>query len=1363
MSKKSFSGFCKDCGIEFKTSELGNFSNQVLGNGTSSRCALHRKKYRARLQGFGTGYLDVKLAPVLDTEHLNGIKINNHLKSRSVFEFPGIPDEGIKKSFATAELIMRDLIDELLDPNGDRLVMLCLPTGFGKSVYMPYRLLTSKLAEKGAIWVTEPRLSVLRPKKVNGEGTIPAFIGKELLQAPQPHYGKGFEVGVRYKDDNQAMYDADNNRLVFCSDGLLLRMLMSGDLNGVKVLVIDEAHEMSENMSALYSLIKLVLVLYPDLRVVFASATVDPLAWVEFYAPYNVKVIAPQGSSIVHKHPITVHWPFAEDALLSPLENYRETFGYAERLPDFKKISEVNQIPEITSMIIQGIRNGIIGTLGNGYASCLIFVPTQAPLVKTIAALEALALPGLKVFPVYANATPAERSAFYESETRINAGTWPKDWQRIVVATNTLETGVTYSFDYVLEPGLSLRKIWNSRLATYEFNVMPTTRDKRKQRWGRVGRTTEGEVIPYYSKEMFFSQLEFSPPTLANCRLDGVLLSLLRSGLTSIKDVPIFGVNLNDEAIAYEYKRAVRQLRVTGAIDNQGRLTTAGVLLEGSGSGSVNLGAMLLWGEKFGFVAEIASFIAFVNLADTTVLFTKDDKGLLAKHRFASGCLDDLEFYLKLYLFWCQTQSEARQVSRKQSKVVATGKELCQVEGLNDQAFRAVQANQKSLLREFERGTHNTQVTREFDYRRIHRIRASIARAMPEWIFLLDEATATFVPAFPDECLIESGVRIDRSSSCGTLKDLKAFVCIDRAMSANGTLFAKHIVQIEPEWIPLLAAGNERMLQVAVKGSMREHSPFTEGVTDRLLKPPLAAPDLTEYYKGQLLTFTVLQQQPSKSKQGQWMMISIDQQARIIAARMAELRVEPDAVVRAYVTGIDQANATLELSQNSIRQGYISANKLVLGTVVDFLYSAEKQENILGIVVEIEPGVRGYLYADRLGELEVIISGFSLKSEIHVFPSHISGSGKLILKGPRMPEVFNFYEYTNALVKSCLGDVFVDCIDTLGLRYILCDSVGLEVLYVIPCVWNDITLLRSDEGVVIGLLDQPAEVGNIVEISYYEIIGDGPVLNLETLNGPQMLLRSKIPQNYLEVVDLKYSGNNNCWLDIELATAHSSYAYISPKSFKGFEDKVHSLRLGDQLSPLMPIKYEDNRLYLGPIVPAELAGLNVTARLTKIVSSIEKRAFLIFAIAPDTVGTINSFHGADYITRFGDFNEGDEIVLRAVEKTMHNGLVNWILAHPLFGMQPQIGTVYQGWVYSDYFEAAKGFKVDFFPGCRSGILKVAPEFANQVRSGCCHVRLVDSYTNARGDKCYVLEDSFIEARETFWSTRPDYCFSLKLF
>ena len=43
MSKKSFSGFCKDCGIEFKTSELGNFSNQVLGNGTASRCAVHRK------------------------------------------------------------------------------------------------------------------------------------------------------------------------------------------------------------------------------------------------------------------------------------------------------------------------------------------------------------------------------------------------------------------------------------------------------------------------------------------------------------------------------------------------------------------------------------------------------------------------------------------------------------------------------------------------------------------------------------------------------------------------------------------------------------------------------------------------------------------------------------------------------------------------------------------------------------------------------------------------------------------------------------------------------------------------------------------------------------------------------------------------------------------------------------------------------------------------------------------------------------------------------------------------------------------------------------------------------------------------
>jgi hypothetical protein len=123
---------------------------------------------------------------------------------------------------------------------------------------------------------------------------------------------------------------------------------------------------------------------------VFASATVNPQDWIDFYAPMDVKVITPEGAAAAPKHETVLHWPSADDAQYEGLANRTETFGYADKLPGFKEVAEAGDIPGAATLIVKGIRDGVIGKLGKPFGSCLVFVPTQAPLAATAKALREL-------------------------------------------------------------------------------------------------------------------------------------------------------------------------------------------------------------------------------------------------------------------------------------------------------------------------------------------------------------------------------------------------------------------------------------------------------------------------------------------------------------------------------------------------------------------------------------------------------------------------------------------------------------------------------------------------------------------------------------------------------------------------------------------------------------------------------------------------------------------------------------------------------------------------------------------------------------------------------------------------------------
>ncbi|MCC6933906.1 MAG: hypothetical protein IT292_11765 [Deltaproteobacteria bacterium] len=88
-----------------------------------------------------------------------------------------------------------------------------------------------------------------------------------------PGLGAGQEVGLRYR--GEATRQDPYTKLLFVTDGILIRWIVSGEIGKFSVIVIDEAHEQSSNMELIFALLKYKMPLYPRLRLVIASATVD--------------------------------------------------------------------------------------------------------------------------------------------------------------------------------------------------------------------------------------------------------------------------------------------------------------------------------------------------------------------------------------------------------------------------------------------------------------------------------------------------------------------------------------------------------------------------------------------------------------------------------------------------------------------------------------------------------------------------------------------------------------------------------------------------------------------------------------------------------------------------------------------------------------------------------------------------------------------------------------------------------------------------------------------------------------------------------------------------------------------------------
>ncbi len=341
-------------------------------------------------------------------------------------------------------------------------------TGCGKSTQIPKMCLEAGRGRRGRIGCTQPR----RIAAI----TIAARIAEEQGETI------GRSVGYKIRFDDRTSRDT---RIKILTDGMLLAETQSDPhLLEYDTLIIDEAHERSLNIDFLLGIIKTLLPVRPDLKLIVTSATLDIE---KFRRAFDGAPVLEVSGRV---YPVEVEYrpPGPDDA-------------------DGEDADYVDLAAEVVDDLRRERPEGDV----------LVFMPTEQDILETCEILEGRRYPGVTVLPLYARLPGAQQGRVYSVKG-------PK----IVVATNVAETSLTIpGIKYVVDSGLARISHYLPGARIQSLPIRPISQSSADQRKGRCGRVQKGLCVRLYSEEDYASRPPFTAPEILRSNLAEVILRMI--------------------------------------------------------------------------------------------------------------------------------------------------------------------------------------------------------------------------------------------------------------------------------------------------------------------------------------------------------------------------------------------------------------------------------------------------------------------------------------------------------------------------------------------------------------------------------------------------------------------------------------------------------------------------------------------------------------------------------------------------------------------------------------------------------------------------------------------------------------------
>jgi HrpA-like RNA helicase len=332
---------------------------------------------------------------------------------------------------------------------GQKVYVIRAGTGSGKSTILPPSLLK----------VRGRRIAITQPTRMTAE-QIPYEVVKYQSDL-QMGENIGYQTGLINKSVKEG--------LIYMTTGILLQQILVMDpeqfQNRYSTLIIDEVHKHDLSADFLLRALKMFYRLNwnnPNCPIlILMSATIEPEKYLAYFETTNFIDIKGEDSQPI-------------DELWAPIKS-----------------------ENTDNTIVDIIKNEILNS-DKDKLDTLVFLPT----VFAIKTLKKLLLDENidenLIKEVYSSVNDKSKGGYKELFTP------PKSKGRIILATNSAETGITFSYLLnVIDTGLSYQVLFNP---TYNCTIMHInwiSKASARQRRGRVGRVQKGNYYTVYTKEQY--------------------------------------------------------------------------------------------------------------------------------------------------------------------------------------------------------------------------------------------------------------------------------------------------------------------------------------------------------------------------------------------------------------------------------------------------------------------------------------------------------------------------------------------------------------------------------------------------------------------------------------------------------------------------------------------------------------------------------------------------------------------------------------------------------------------------------------------------------------------------------------------
>ncbi len=390
------------------------------------------------------------------------------------------------------------------------------PTGSGKTTQLPIILLEAGYGDSGVIGVTQPR----RIATVS----VSEFIGN--------HLEAGYRNIVAYKmrfEDTTDIY----TKIKIMTDGILLQELKADKLlSKYSVIMVDEAHERSLNIDFILGLLKSILDVRKDLKVIISSATINGEIFSEYF----------DNAPIVHIE--TRVFPIQTIYVNLPAEDHYE-----------------NMLHKIGDIVANEVRKKERGDV-------LVFLPGERAIKECVTLLQSSRVSKkLFLIPLYGRLSKEEQERVFLKT--------PSGKIKVVVSTNIAETSITIDgIKTVIDPGLAKINFYSPRTFTESLIESPVSRASSNQRKGRSGRTGPGTCYRLFSKRDFDSRSLYTLEEIFRTDLSEVVLLMAELGITDFNSFDFISTPGQQGIFG-----AIETLRLLGAITKGNTLTKAGKMM----------------------------------------------------------------------------------------------------------------------------------------------------------------------------------------------------------------------------------------------------------------------------------------------------------------------------------------------------------------------------------------------------------------------------------------------------------------------------------------------------------------------------------------------------------------------------------------------------------------------------------------------------------------------------------------------------------------------------------------------------------------------------------------------------------------